>query len=363
MARQSRARTRGAAPARGGVPTAGWPNWADPAAVGRLRDALRAGAVGHAYLLVGPKGVGKSDLARAFAQAVCCTAPQDGDRAMPCGACRACLNVARGAHPDVERIDLAAQAVLAEKPGRGANLSIETVRRLRASASLLPLEGARRILIVDDAETLLEPAQQALLKTLEEPPPAVTLLLLSDEPEALLETVRSRCQQISVRPVADSIISEGLAAQGVEAAAAAEIARLSRGCPAWAMAAASDATLLEARRGEWESARTWLSAPRYERLVTAFRLGEQFGKRRGEVLGVVQSAVQILRKEMLGAIDTGRAAPETRLFRGGPELALILSRATRASLQCLADLEANVRPRLALEAMVMTWPNSEPQSL
>ena len=132
-----------------------------------------------------------------------------------CGLCRACRNVQRGAHPDVETFSLETQAKLADKPGRGSTLTIDTIRRLRSSGAMFPLESDRRILIVDDAETLLEPAQQALLKTLEEPPKSVTLMLLADEPEALLETVRSRCQEIPLRPIPQAAVTQTLLSRGV----------------------------------------------------------------------------------------------------------------------------------------------------
>jgi DNA polymerase-3 subunit delta' len=338
----------------------GWPDWADQGAVERLRESLRIGRVGHAYLLSGPKGVGKSDLARAFAQAICCTNVDASDHSRPCGECRACRNVAHGVHPDVQVVSLATQALLADKPSKNANLSIDTIRGLRSSAAMLPLESPRRVVIIDDAETMLEPAQQALLKTLEEPPPTVTLMLLADEQELLLETVRSRCQPVIVRPVAQSTIRDALVRRGHDVALASEIARLSRGSPAWAIAAASGGKLLQTRRGEWEAATTWLSAPRYDRLVTAFRLGEQYGKRRTEVLGVVQSAVQALRQEMLTRIyESHQESEEIALFPGAAFAPLTIGRAISASLQCLADLEANVRPRLALEAMVLAWPSLE----
>src|SRR5215204_4679347 len=188
----------------------GWPDWVDPAAVERLQEAIRGQRIGHAYLLSGPAGVGKAATARAFAQTLCCTDTERSDRGTPCGLCRACRNVQRGAHPDVETFSLETQAMVADKPGRASTLTIDTVRRLRTSGALFPLESNRRILIVDDAETLLEPAQQALLKTLEEPPQGVTLILLVDEPEALLETVRSRCQEVAVRPVSEAAVARAL---------------------------------------------------------------------------------------------------------------------------------------------------------
>jgi DNA polymerase-3 subunit delta' len=342
----------------------GWPEWVDAAATKRIRDAVRGARIGHAYLISGPKGVGKAALARAFATGLCCPNVSADDRSRPCGACRACRNVERDSHPDIEIFSLESQAMLADKPGRGGNLTIDTIRRLRASASLHPLECERRLLIIEDAETLLEPAQQALLKTLEEPPGRITVVLLADEAEVLLDTVRSRCQEIPVRPIAQAAVEQALLKAEVEPELAAELAALSRGCAGWAMAAVGDTKLLTMRRAERESAAGWIKSDRYTQLVTAFRLGDQFSKRRSDVTGVVQAAIQILRDEMIDSVQMSNGmvpnSTTNRSMTGGVAASpLSLSRAIAASLRCLSDLESNVRPRLALEAMVMAWPSSE----
>ena len=334
---------------------AGWPDWVDPAAVGRLQEAIKGGWISHAYLFSGPQGVGKAAVARGFAQALCCTNAERPDRSMPCGSCRACRNVQRGVHPDVETFSLDTQAMLADKPARGSTLTIDTVRRLRSSGALFPLECDRRILIVEDAETLLEPAQHALLKMLEEPPRGVTLLLVADEPERLLETVRSRCQEVALRPISRTAVEQTLLRRGVAGDLASEVAGLSRGCAGWALAAVSDKKLLQARRDERAHAARWIASPRYEQLVTAFTLGDQFGKRRTEVVGVVQAAIELQREEMIAAAQPMQNGSES----AGANRALSMSRAIDASLRCLSDLDSNVRPRLALEAMVVAWPNSE----
>jgi hypothetical protein len=97
-------------------------------------------------------------------------------------------------------------------------------------------------------------------------------------------------------------------------------------------------------------------------LVTAFTLGDQFGKRRVEVIGIVQAAIQLLRDEMIAAARGTRDAEATGLEgSGATPPTSVFSRAISATLQCLSDLNSNVRPRLALEAMVVAWPNLEPQ--
>jgi DNA polymerase III subunit delta' len=353
---------RGPSDKSAAISDGGWPDWVDPVAVNRLQEAIRGESIGHAYLLSGPAGVGKAAVARAFAQTLCCTDVKRSDQAVPCGVCRACRIVQRGAHPDVETYSLETQVALSDKPGRTSTLTIDTVRRLRAAGSLFPLESDRRILIVDDAETLLEPAQQALLKTLEEPPQGVTLILLADEPEVLLETVRSRCQEIPLRPIPQAAVKETLLRRGVPDALAAEVATLSRGSAAWALAAVADNKLLDGRREERASAARWIAASRYEQLVTAFTLGDQFGKRRADVIAVIQAAIQLLRDEMIASAQAcGQASDRLPEPSSEVKSTLSFSRAISAALQCLSDLDANVRPRLALEAMVVAWPNLELQ--
>ncbi|MFT4040523.1 MAG: AAA family ATPase [Thermomicrobiales bacterium] len=352
----ARATARKPETARPAAHEPGWPAWADPRATARLQEIARGAQIGQCYLLAGPRGVGKAALARAFAQALVCERPDPDDPAQPCGECRSCRNVLRGAHPDIEVFDLAAQATLLEgKIGKGTTLTIEMVRRMRASAALLPMEASRRLLIVDDAETLLEPAQQALLKTLEEPPLTVTILLLCDQPESLLATVRSRCQEVAVRAQPEAVIADALVMRGAVPALAEEAARLSRGAAAWAVQAADEPALLQERREARSAAETWLTGSRYERLATAYRLGDQFAKRRDDVVATVQMVVQLLREEML-TIARGQSVEPDELAPSPPALAS-LGQALQASLQCLSDIDANVRPRLAMEAMVLAWPN------
>ena len=350
---------RQATPARG---SCGWPVWGHDQAVATLQQGIRGERVRHAYLFSGPEGVGKTTLARAFAQALCCQDPPAPG--LICGTCLSCRKIGRNVHPDVQTFSLASQAVLAEKSGgKNTTLTIETVRDICSSVSLRPMESSWRVVIVDDGETLQEIAQEALLKTLEEPPPFVVLLLLSDDLELLLPTIRSRCQTIDLRPVHSAAVVDSLLASGVEQSRADEIASLSGGRPGWAHRAASDRKVLQRRLDALDWAFSWVAGTGYDRLVTAVRLGDTFSKRRPEVFADLETLLGVWRDALL--LQAGQ--PHYLTYRGNAERLneLVggwtiddLHRAVCSVQSCIGHLEMNVRPRLALEAMVLEWPTS-----
>jgi DNA polymerase-3 subunit delta' len=159
-----------------------------------LRTAVRLNKVGHAYLLVGPTGVGRRTLALAFAQLVNCERP-DGDA---CGECGPCRKIASGNHPDVRILDIAHGAFL-ETPGKeykGKEIPIDQIRALRQDAAFPPYEGKRKVYIIADAERMSASASNSLLKVLEEPTARVTFMLSAESSVALLPTIVSRTQLV-----------------------------------------------------------------------------------------------------------------------------------------------------------------------
>jgi DNA polymerase-3 subunit delta' len=209
-------------------------------AVSALRAALRRGALHHAYLFGGPPGTGKAQAARLLAQAANCEAAARPEPAAhrddPCGACRACRKIAADNHPDVHW--LAEERVMAKagrwepKAGRtpSKDIVVDQIRDLvDHRLAMKRFEGRRRFVIVDPADAMNPQAQNALLKTLEEPPDETTLVLVAASPDALLPTIRSRCLRVSFQPVPDALVVSALLAEGRSPAEAQLAAALAGG--------------------------------------------------------------------------------------------------------------------------------------
>jgi DNA polymerase-3 subunit delta' len=207
-----------------------------PAAITAIAGMI-AGQVPHALLVAGPAGVGKTTLATDLAAGLMCDDPDPAAR--PCRACRGCRLVDGGSHADVHRL-VPAGAGDQIRIGDRRDPEPGTIRRLISELSLLPVEGGARVAIVERAERLNDEAQSALLKTLEEPPPGVTIVLCVEREDQLLPTVRSRCVRLRLGQVGTRDIEAILGDQGVaDAAVASQLARLAAGRPgmarAWAL--------------------------------------------------------------------------------------------------------------------------------
>lgn len=337
----------------------GWRFCGNRHSVEKLRSAVLRRSPRHAFLLSGVPSLGKRTLAERFAQALLCEQPVDGNACFECGSCR---RVLRGSHPDISYFSIEKQSAQAgERGAKSASLTIDTARQISAQAPLRPMNGDWRFVIVDDAELLMPDAQEALLKTIEEPPPFLVLLLISSDLEAMLPTIRSRCELIELGAVPKAEIEAFLLASGIDADLAEAAASFSNGAPGWAIRAAADVTLIEESASIVEQAASWIESSDFERIATAFSMSDAIPKQRMETMAIIEATAGLWRDSMLvrsGNSDriVYRAHAElTNRLAGSHELSELLT-ALSSVWTCLDDIRINVRPRLALESMVLSWP-------
>lgn len=309
-------------------------------AVDLLQRQMQQGSLHHAYLISGPEGVGRTTLAMVFAQALLCEAPPAPGET--CGVCRACRQVPERTYPDLHIVER-----LEEKQG----VAIDQVRELQRQLALAPLAGGRRVAFVIEVDRASAGAANALLKTLEEPPPRVVMLLTATDTEETPATIVSRCEVLALRPVTTAKIAQALEGRGAEAGAALEWARLSSGRPEWARALMEDGAFRKRREEHAAVFREVMAAdlPRRFALADAWKADAWTEER----LSVWLS----LAGEDLGA---QRSVAEGRP-RAGNALANIASarRTVEAISRTLNGLRHNVNARLALEWMMLELPRPE----
>lgn len=200
-------------------------------------DVLARGRLGHAYLFVGPSGVGKRLFARELAKALLCESRGKGFDA--CDACPGCTTAEAGTHPDL---------ILAARPEDKNEFPIDVIRELTEKLALKPSRGGHKVAVIDDADDFNDASANAFLKTLEEPPPKSLLILIGTDPQRQLPTIVSRCQLVRFAPLPAPLIAELLRAGGLEPERAERLARLSGGSLGQAHDLADDA--LWSFRGE-----------------------------------------------------------------------------------------------------------------
>ncbi len=362
-------------------------------ATGSLRAALQRGTLHHAYLFGGPPGVGKGTAARLLAQAVNCEGGSGGPygwRADPCGACGPRRKIATGEygnHPDVlvlrEERAMAKAGRWEPEGGRtpSRDLVVAQIRDLTDHRlSLRLFEGRRRVVIIDPADAMNVQAQNALLKTLEEPPDDTTLVLVSSAPDELLPTIRSRCLRVPFGPLPAALVEEILLAEQAAAAPrkakagepeeaplaerARDAAELSGGSLARARAllggdvAGVEASLRAAAALRAEEPLCWLAFARS--LGRTDRKGGEAedGSNREQVAEVGEALLawwrDVLAVQAGGAPLLSRLAPETRRTAAALTPGEALRR--RAGVErLLAALRQNAAGPLALERMLIGW--------
>jgi DNA polymerase-3 subunit delta' len=323
-------------------------------AVDVLSASLAAGRASHAYLFAGPPSVGKLTLALNLAQAVNCL-QQD----TPCQQCESCHRIKNGTHPDVHLVDLHYQALLRdESDSDQKELRIDTIRSISQQAGLKPFQGRHKVFIISDAETMNIQAANSLLKTLEEPPAHVMLILTTTDSRLLPPTIVSRCQILGLRLVPTEVIESELRDRhGLGAAQASAVARMSGGRIGWAIDMARDMSALD-RRGESMRQLAGLSKmARLDQLDFAQELARDRSRTR-DVLDLWLAWWRDLllvkggHPQMIGNVDLAQMLEQDARTYELRDIAAFIG----SILSTLRQLEKNVDPRLALEVLMLNLP-------
>ena len=363
-------------PARAPSDSGGWQTIGHSAARLYLQRSHETGRIAHAYLITGPDQVGKRTLALDLARLVNCTPTPDmfGDAAPPpCGRCGPCDRIGREVHADVKVIDphtpmrgvsSGTRESTPEQDSARTLISIDHVREMQHDVHLNPFEGGRRVIIFDGADRMSPDGAgwNALLKTLEEPPEQVIIVLLAPSPESLPETVISRCQVIELHAVPREEIEQGLIERGgADPEKAAQLARLAGGRPGRAFAALEDETTLDRYQQAVLRVLVTSAGDIEERFRYANEMAREFSRNREMVSRELELWTSIWRDILLLKHDVADSVANIawteHLAKAASAAGVDDARIAIEAIAKAADgLRRNGMPRVVLEVLMLELP-------
>jgi DNA polymerase III subunit delta' len=317
-----------------------------------LQQQIASGCMRHAYLFSGPQGVGRRTTALNFAQAINCDSPSSPG--VPCGECRPCLQIAR-----MQQADL----TITQSESEGDSLKVDQVRDLQRFLSLASYESPYRVALLLRFNEATDGAQNALLKTLEEPNEHVVLLVTADEPENLLPTIASRCEQLRLRPLPLNDLENVLIEKKeLEPQKARLIAHIAGGRPGYAIRLVENESLLAARQ-EWiNDLLTLVNGSRRDRL--AYSESKSRGRDRMESKKVLREGMAYwlsLWRDVLLSVS-GCSAELTNLDFSDGVKTLAARIDEKLAARIVSQLEhsfarlPNANLQLMLDSLLLEWP-------
>jgi DNA polymerase III subunit delta' len=315
-------------------------------AVTMLQQHIARDTARHAYLITGPRGVGRRTLAMRFAQALNCTSPTAPG--MPCGVCDECRRIEAGKHPDVNII---------EAETEGKVLKVDQVRELRRIIVLRPFQARYRVAMLLRFQEANDAAANALLKTLEEAPSYAVLILTAESSEGLLPTIVSRCEVIRLQPVARESIQRLLEQRGVEPERARLLAHISEGRPGAAINLSENPDELAFRDSRLKDLTGLLSSTRAQRFAYADKLSRDRPSMRSALMVWLSFWRDVLWRAGGASVDIANVDREREIDALAHRLQLSRARQLVAEHdRALRRLEANVNARLLAEVLLLDWP-------
>jgi DNA polymerase-3 subunit delta' len=316
-------------------------------AVDLLAEHVAQGRERHAYLITGPQGVGRRTLALRFAQGLNCLEPPEPGQ--PCRKCLACKRIEGMQHPDL---------MVVEADHEGQVLRIDQVRELQHTLSLAPYQARYRVALILRFEEAHVSAANAMLKTLEEPPPQVVVILTAKSAESLLPTIVSRCEVLKLRPLSVEETAKGLQTiWGADEHRAEIMAHISGGRPGYAIRLYEQPKLLEQRQSWLEELIQLLGTTRRDRFAFARGIVEDRDELRGELqvwltfwrdvlictTGISDSITNLDYSTQIKNLANKTSLSNAKFYVNGIERTMEL-------------IDHNINSRLALDVLLMDFP-------